>query len=61
MKVGVVSDFDKLYGADVVSSTEEIFYLKFSRSTPGQGLAISDICVLSQLGGIILRGILYVL
>jgi hypothetical protein len=37
VKVGVVSDFDKLYGADVVSSTEEIFYLKFSRSTPGQG------------------------
>lgn len=37
VKVSTVSDFDKLYGPDVVSSTEEIFYLKFSRSTSGQG------------------------
>jgi len=37
IKVSAVSDFDKLYGPDVTSSTEEIFYLKFSRSTSGQG------------------------
>lgn len=37
VNVGVVSDFDKLYGADVVNSTEEIFYLKFARAPAGQG------------------------
>jgi len=37
VKVSVVSDFDKLYGPDVVSSTEEIFYLKFSRIAASQG------------------------
>ncbi|HVW61644.1 MAG TPA: RagB/SusD family nutrient uptake outer membrane protein, partial [Puia sp.] len=37
VKVSAVPDFDKLYGPDVTSSTEEIFYLKFSRSVSGQG------------------------
>lgn len=37
VKVAAVADFDKLYGPDVTNSTEEIFYLKFSRSTSGQG------------------------
>jgi hypothetical protein len=37
VKVATVPDFDKLYGPDIVTSTEEIFYLKFSRTTSGQG------------------------
>jgi len=37
VKVSAVADFDKLYGPDITTSTEEIFYLKFSRSTAGQG------------------------
>jgi hypothetical protein len=37
VNVATVSDFDKLYGADVTTSSEEIFYLKFSRVSSTQG------------------------
>ena len=37
VNVGTVSDFDKLYGADVINTPEEIFYLKFSRASSTQG------------------------
>ena len=33
VEVGKVEDFQKIFGADVISSPEEIFYLKFSRET----------------------------
>ena len=36
VEVSKYEDFQKLYGADVITSTEEIFYLKFSRE-PGYG------------------------
>lgn len=36
VNVSSPSDFEKLYGADVATSTEEIFYFKYSRLT-GQG------------------------
>ncbi|SEW53460.1 RagB/SusD family nutrient uptake outer membrane protein [Chitinophaga arvensicola] len=35
--VTVADDFDKLFGPDVQSSAEEIFYLKFSRTPADQG------------------------
>ncbi|WP_343702145.1 RagB/SusD family nutrient uptake outer membrane protein [Chitinophaga sp.] len=35
--VATAAEFDKIYGADVVTSPEEIFYLKFSRSGSSQG------------------------
>jgi starch-binding outer membrane protein, SusD/RagB family len=31
------ADFDKIFGPDVVTTSEEIFYLKFSRQGTGQG------------------------
>ncbi|CAL1516437.1 RagB/SusD family nutrient uptake outer membrane protein [Chitinophaga sp. MM2321] len=37
VNVMVPDDFDKIFGPDVQSSTEEIFYLKFSRTPSGQG------------------------
>lgn len=35
--VTAASEFDKIYGPDVVTTSEEIFYLKFSRSGSNQG------------------------
>lgn len=35
--VAAATEFDKIYGADVVTTSEEIFYLKFSRSGMNQG------------------------
>lgn len=37
VNITVADDFEKLYGADILTSTEEIFYLKFSRLANGQG------------------------
>ncbi|RPD42909.1 RagB/SusD family nutrient uptake outer membrane protein [Chitinophaga barathri] len=37
VNVTVAADFDKLFGPDITSSTEEIFYLKYSRTPAGQG------------------------
>lgn len=39
VNVTVADDFEKLYGADVVTTSEEIFYLKFSRQGNGQGFS----------------------
>lgn len=39
VNVTVPADFDKLFGPDIVSSTEEIFYIKYSRTPSGQGFA----------------------
>jgi len=33
VEVSTYEDFDKIFGADVVNSTEEIFYLKYSRES----------------------------
>ncbi len=35
--IAVATDYEKIYGADVVTSTEEVFYLKFSRQGDTQG------------------------
>lgn len=37
VNVTVADDFDKLFGPEVITSTEEIFYLKYSRTPSGQG------------------------
>ena len=37
VNVTVADDFEKLYGAEVITTTEEIFYLKFSRQGSNQG------------------------
>jgi len=37
VNVTVADEFEKLYGAEVVTSPEEIFYLKFSRTGSNQG------------------------
>src|SRR5690606_32851349 len=37
--IAVATDYEKIYGADVVTSTEEVFYLKFSRQGDTQGFA----------------------
>jgi len=37
VKVAVADDFNKLFGPDISSSTEEIFYLKYARTPSGQG------------------------
>lgn len=37
VKVNVAGDFDKLFGPDISTSTEEIFYLKYARTPSGQG------------------------
>ncbi|WP_315820777.1 hypothetical protein [Paraflavitalea speifideaquila] len=37
VNVTVADDFEKLYGAEVVSTPEEIFYFKFSRLGSNQG------------------------
>lgn len=39
VNVTVANDFDKLFGPDIATSTEEIFYLKYSRTPSGQGFA----------------------
>ncbi|WP_346320130.1 RagB/SusD family nutrient uptake outer membrane protein [Chitinophaga sp. YIM B06452] len=39
VRVTVPEDFDKIFGPDVQSSTEEIFYIKYSRTPSGQGFA----------------------
>jgi hypothetical protein len=39
VNVSVPEDFDKIFGPEVVNSTEEIFYLKFSRTPPGQNFS----------------------
>ncbi|WP_290797321.1 RagB/SusD family nutrient uptake outer membrane protein [Flavihumibacter sp. UBA7668] len=35
--ISTATDYEKIYGADVVTSTEEVFYLKFSRQGNTQG------------------------
>ncbi|MET0241970.1 MAG: RagB/SusD family nutrient uptake outer membrane protein [Flavitalea sp.] len=35
--VSVAADFNKIFGPDVVNSSEEIFYLKYSNKVAGQG------------------------
>lgn len=37
VNITVADDFEKLYGAELVTTTEEIFYLKFSRLSTNQG------------------------
>jgi hypothetical protein len=39
VNVTTTADFDKLYGADVTTSPEELFYLKFSRVSASQGFS----------------------
>lgn len=41
VQVSNVNDFQKLYGPDIVNTTEEIFYLKYSRATD-QGWSYVD-------------------
>ena len=36
VNVTVAADFDKIFGADVITTSEEIFYLKFSRTPSSQ-------------------------
>jgi len=37
LSVTTAADYDKIYGADLATSSEEIFFLKFSRSGNNQG------------------------
>ncbi|NLR60457.1 RagB/SusD family nutrient uptake outer membrane protein [Chitinophaga polysaccharea] len=37
VNVTVAADFDKLFGPDIITTPEEIFYMKFSRQPNGQG------------------------
>jgi hypothetical protein len=39
VNVSVPEDFEKIFGPEVVNSTEEIFYIKYSRTPPGQNFA----------------------
>lgn len=39
VNVTVADDFDKVFGPEVVTSSEEIFYLKYSRTPSGQGFS----------------------
>ncbi|WP_343689380.1 RagB/SusD family nutrient uptake outer membrane protein [Chitinophaga sp.] len=39
VKVAAAGDFDKLFGPDIQTSTEEIFYLKYARTPAGQGFS----------------------
>lgn len=44
VNVAVADDFEKLFGADISSSTEEIFYLKYARVPSGQGFSYPQYC-----------------
>ncbi|MGX5817373.1 RagB/SusD family nutrient uptake outer membrane protein [Chitinophaga lutea] len=44
VNVTAPDDFEKLFGADITSSTEEIFYLKYARSPNGQGFPYPTYC-----------------
>ncbi len=44
VNVTVADDFEKLFGADISSSTEEIFYLKYARVPSGQGFSYPQYC-----------------
>ncbi len=39
VNVTVPEDFDKIFGPEVVQSSEEIFYIKYSRTPSGQGFS----------------------
>lgn len=44
VNVTVAEDFEKLFGADITSSPEEIFYLKYARTPSGQGFSYPHYC-----------------
>lgn len=44
VNVTVAADFDKLFGPDIATSTEEIFYIKYARTPSGQGFAYPQYC-----------------
>ncbi|WP_341835318.1 RagB/SusD family nutrient uptake outer membrane protein [Chitinophaga pollutisoli] len=44
VNVTVAEDFEKLFGADVATSTEEVLYLKYARMPSGQGFAYPQYC-----------------
>jgi hypothetical protein len=44
VNVAVAEDFEKLFGAGIASSTEEIFYLKYARTPNGQGFSYPQYC-----------------
>ena len=39
VRISVADDFDKLFGPDIATSTEEIFYFKYARTPAGQGFS----------------------
>lgn len=44
VNVAVSADFDKIFGPEVNGSTEEIFYIKYSRNPVGQGFSYPQYC-----------------
>ncbi|WP_126249019.1 RagB/SusD family nutrient uptake outer membrane protein [Chitinophaga rhizosphaerae] len=44
VKVDVAEDFEKVFGADISTSPEEIFYLKYARVPNGQGFSYPMYC-----------------
>lgn len=44
VNVAVAADFDKIFGPEVNGSTEEIFYIKYSRNPSGQGFSYPQYC-----------------
>ncbi|MRG47959.1 RagB/SusD family nutrient uptake outer membrane protein [Chitinophaga sp. SYP-B3965] len=44
VNVAVVADFDKIFGPEANGTTEEIFYLKYSRNPSGQGFSYPQYC-----------------
>lgn len=39
VNVNTAADFDKIFGAEVATSTEELFYIKYARTPSGQGFS----------------------
>ncbi|WP_295117459.1 RagB/SusD family nutrient uptake outer membrane protein [uncultured Chitinophaga sp.] len=48
--VTVTADFEKLFGADINGTPEEIFYLKYARMPVGQGFPYLDYCYYPNSG-----------
>lgn len=44
VNVTVPEDFEKVFGADVTNSTEEVLYLKYARVPSGQGFSYPQYC-----------------
>lgn len=44
VNVTVADDYDKIFGPEVTTSTEEVFYLKYARTPNGQGFSYPHYC-----------------